>query len=108
MSGTIAVPIRGGQHVGISFHHIVAHQREAPALHLVVRVVAAPVAYRAEIATGRIVRRQVELHVEVVLVVNLWMVRKREYGHLVEVLEPAELRAEIKEAVDEMAKRYSK
>ena len=31
-----------------------------------------------------------------------------QYGHLVEVLEPAELRAEIKEAVDEMAKRYAK
>ena len=30
-----------------------------------------------------------------------------QYGHLVEVLEPAELRAEIKEAVDEMAKKYS-
>ena len=31
-----------------------------------------------------------------------------QYGHLVEVLEPAELRAEIKAAVDEMAMRYSK
>ena len=31
-----------------------------------------------------------------------------QYGHLVEVLEPAELRAEIKEAIDEMAKRYAK
>ena len=31
-----------------------------------------------------------------------------QYGHLVEVLEPAELRAEIKEAVAEMAKRYAK
>ena len=87
MAGTVAKAVGGRKHVRMPFHHIVTHQGEAPALHLIIRVIAPPVANRAEIAARRIVRRQIELHVEIVFVIDGRVMHERENRHLVEVAE---------------------